>query len=1023
MLMGFDKFGMPEKPVLTLAYPQGNELGQIGSYMDFNFDPVFRSYSSISFKFPYSKEKEDLYNKTCNQMRIKTEELGEFIIASCEEENTGTEQYKQITANSSEVQMCRRKVNLLNGTYRFWGNSQSENDESLLGKLICDYLPTWTIGEISADLKNKWRTFDVPDATLYDFLMNEVSEAYECIFVFDTIGRKINAYTTEEAVHDSDIYVGYGNFLKSEKIEEISEEITTVMSCYGGEGVNIASVNPLGSVFLYNFDHFKPMMSESLSHHLDFWELTVRGKKEEYARYVTYIKENNRELIKLKADLRDLESMLAALEDVQAVRVANGQSKAETDTNIVEFDENNQITNAEELKYVVLMAAIHAIKGEKGSTEVIIKTPDSTGTLNNIAPTKATITHPDNTKEILEVEKNITSVKDAIAKLEQAILYVETEKRDINNLLKLEPAEATGLRDENGEGFTADDLLELDYFKFESTHQDENYIITDTMDFDRQQDMIQDFYDSCVSLMKNISAPTYNITADTINFLFVEKIAPYVLKTYDPNKPDTLKQLLGVKFHLEIAPDEWIDPVLLKFHVNFDNPSDFSMEFSNKYRLNSAIWTYADLIGDAVSSSGSMSFDYSSVKNWATHKDEMLDFINGNLDVSKNRLINSSENNDFLIDNTGIRGSSTAKSGGDTNKGIWITADTIAFTTDNWESARTAIGLIGDTGGYGVNAEVLIGKAIFGSNLMISNEANTMTMDNRGLIIQSNSGTISLIPNKNLEGENDNPGGISIINNQGTNVFQVNMDGELVLQSINAKSGKIGGFTITTERINNTDVAVLKSTESTSNPRIVLRSNGTATIGMMEVGKTSTTFNGNIYARNILYGEQIINGERVDFGTLDGGAITGNSITANEIKYATITANEIAGSTITTQELDLDGDYGVQKYFDGIYATSATVETLITNKGYITEADVGDLIAKRIKSGNFTIDEGKTLAWSTGCSLTSYVSVGKELVLTVSNTLKTTTVRCTNLYINNILVRKAASPGQVPSDGYVLYIE
>ena len=932
MLMGFDKFGMPEKPVLTLAYPQGRELGQIGNYIDFNFDPVFRSYSSISFKFPYSKGNADLYDKVCNQMRVKTEELGEFIITKCEEENTGAERYKQITADSAEIQMCRRKINLLNGTYRFWGDTQSDRDESILGKLICDYLPTWEIGKVSADLKNKWRTFDVPDATLYDFLMNEVSESYECIFVFDTIGRKINAYTIEEAVHDSDIYVGYGNFLKSEKIEEISEEITTVMSCYGGEGVNIASVNPLGSVFLYNFDHFKEMMSESLSHHLGIWERAIKENEGIYKEYVTQLKEKNKELINKKADLRDLESMLAALEDVQAVRVAHGETKDVTDTRTVVFDENNQIKEPEKLKYVVLVAAIHALKGESA--------PENSA--SSEVKVNIKIEHPDNSQEILDANNSISALEKEIEALEKDISDIELLKKDINNLLKLEPAEVTGLRDENGEGFTADDLLELDYFKFESTHQDENYIITDTMDFDRQQDMIQEFYDSCVSLMKNVSAPTYNITADTINFLFVEKIAPYILKRYDPNKPDTLKQLLGVKFHLEVAPDEWIDPVLLKFHVNFDNPSDFSMEFNNKYRLNSAIWTYADLIGDAVSSSGSMSFDYSSVKNWATHKDEMLDFINGNLDVSRNRLVNSSENNDFLIDNTGIRGSSTAKSGGDTNKGIWITADTIAFTTDNWESARTAIGLIGDTGDYGVNAELLIGKTILGSKLMIGTENNSISIDDNGINLVSDHSTISIkVKKETVEEDGKNvtyDAGISIYNKKKDKVFYTDTDGNVVLTgNITAKSGEIAGFTITTETRNGATVDVLKSTDSSGN--IVLRSDGTAKIGMLTIDKNSATFAGDIYANNIQYGGK--------YGTLNGDAITGSSITGSKIAEGEIGTNQIAGSAITTGKINsgavtynkLNSD--VVTEFNKIYANEAKVKNLIAENAIIQKLSIG----------------------------------------------------------------------------------
>lgn len=1013
MLMGFDKFGMPEKPVLTLAYPQGIELGQIGNYVDFNFDPVFRSYSSISFKFPYLDETSDLYEKACNQMRIKSAELGEFIITKCEEENTGAERYKQITADSAEVQMCRRKINLLNGTYRFWGTTDTEKDESLLGKLICDYLPTWEIEHVSSDLKNKYRTFDVPDATLYDFLMNEVSESYECIFVFDTIGKKINAYTVEEAVHDSDIYVGYGNFIKSEKIEEITDEITTVMSCYGGEGVNIASVNPLGSVFLYNFDHFKPMMSESLSYHLDKWETAIEDNKEQYAKYVTYIKENNRELIKLKADLKDLESMLAALEDVQAARVAHGESEHETDTSTVVFNKDNQISNADNLKYVILVAAIHAIKGERTGTPVTIQSPNSQGTPEDIKPTSVTIVHPDNSKEIKSVNKNIADIQIAISDLENAIADVEVEKKRINDSLRL----ATGTKI----GFTEADLLELDYFKFESTHQDENYIITDTMDFDRQQDMIQDFYDSCVALMKNVSAPTYNITADAINFLFVEKIASYIMKRYDPYKPETLKQLLGVKFHLEIAPDEWIEPVLLKFHVNFDDPSDFNMEFSNKYRLNSAIWTYADLIGDAVSSSGSMSFDYSSVKNWATHKDEMLDFINGNLDVSKNRLVNNSENNDFLIDNTGIRGSSTIKGGGDTNKGIWITSDTIAFTTDNWESARTAIGLIGNEGDYGVNAEVLIGKTILGNNMRIGTKDNTVTINNNGINLISDVSTISIKVTEETVTENGErtnyPAGISIYNAKKDRVFYTDTNGNIVLTgNITATGGEIAGFTISKDTT--TGVQMLKS----SNSKIVLKSDGTATLGDLEITNGKANFNGDIYADQI----HVRNNQYLDADVIGSGSITGS-----KLKDSTITATQIKGSTITDKELQ---DNAITT--DKIYAGSVTYSKLNADvvaefsKIYATEAYVDGLVADCIRTGS-TITG--TLKFTGGGQLYGIYENGTtgaitiDSILTATSVLSAPTVTATSrlnapsdFYFENHKIQ-ADNKNDLPGNAIVLY--
>ena len=248
---------MVERPVLTLCYPQGKELGQLGAYEELNYEIILNTYSTISFKYPkYGADKvpANLYDKVQNHMLIKAGDLGEFIINSCEETGDGVVKYLDITALSSEVQMVNRKINLLNGTYKFY--DLLDPKDTLLGTIV-KYLPTWKIGYVSSELITKYRTFDIPDSTLYEFLMNDVAKTYSCVFTFDTVNKFINAYTPEEFVKESDVYIGYGNFLKEEKISEVSDSMVTVLACYGGDGVNIASVNPLGTVFLYNFDHFR----------------------------------------------------------------------------------------------------------------------------------------------------------------------------------------------------------------------------------------------------------------------------------------------------------------------------------------------------------------------------------------------------------------------------------------------------------------------------------------------------------------------------------------------------------------------------------------------------------------------------------------------------------------------------------------------------------------------------------------------------------------------------------------------
>ena len=928
---------MAEKPVLTLSYPQGRELGQLGAYMELEMTISLNSYSTISFKYPFygaNKKESNLYANIQSQMQIKMGQYGNFIITSCEEENNGAERYLSIAADSAEVQLCRRKINLLNGTYKFYDDVNP--DDTLLGQ-ITRYVPAWHVGYVSADLMSKYRTFDVPDSTLYDFLMNDVAQTYECIFRFNTIDRTINAYTVSDFTKTSDIFIGYESFLKSSKVEEISDEITTVMSCYGGDGVNIASVNPLGSVFLYDFSHFKSMMSDSLRTAIDKWEQKIEQHRPSYSSLLAQIKDKKRMLIAAEADLKDAQTEKEAQEGVQSAKIAGGK--------VNDADYN---------------AVVQKIK---------------------------------------EAQTKIDACNQRIETLNGEIQALINQQKVINDALKLSTT---------GGIFTEEDLLELEDFKFESTHQDDNFIITDIMNVVEQQDMMEQLYAQCKTLMAQVAHPTYNITVDAANFLFTKKLVPYLENLYDPENPESLKQLLGVKFNLEIAQDEWIEPVLLKFTVNFDDPTKFSMEFSNRYRLNDSTWTYGDLVGEAVSSNGSISFDYSSIKDWSTKKNDLIDFANSSLDATRNKLVNNKDKPTFTVDGTGMRASSLQN-----QRGIWLTNDTLAFSDDNFETVKTAIGLIPLDNGrstYGVNAETLIGKAIFGSELTLANENNSMTFDGAGLTVENTTNLIKVSPGDGI---------LIKKKSDGSKLFYADTQGNL----------KLAGFEITKDYIRSTDSA----------HKIRLNSDGTAQIGMMTVGETSTNFEGNIYAKNIQYGGS--------YGTLSGGAISSGTLPGGALSDATIGSGKLNVGSLAQKGSTF------RNTFDSLYVDEARVKSLIANS-----INVDDLTFKTIhfaNGGTITGDEPyngyNVLTISGLLQTTGVISAGNGLTSEKwahiygalsaksfelydnskygigSNGVATfLTTKSTNLmlYKNSgwRTVQVAATAGKVPSNAKVLYI-
>ena len=71
----------------------------------------------------------------------------------------------------------------------------NENNQKLsLLHLVLEKAYGWKIGHVDSQLKTLSRQFEVDRESIYDFLINEVCEKFNCYIVFDTINNEINLY-------------------------------------------------------------------------------------------------------------------------------------------------------------------------------------------------------------------------------------------------------------------------------------------------------------------------------------------------------------------------------------------------------------------------------------------------------------------------------------------------------------------------------------------------------------------------------------------------------------------------------------------------------------------------------------------------------------------------------------------------------------------------------------------------------------------------------------------------------------
>ena len=119
-------------------------------------------------------------------------DVGVFAITSVKINSEGTRlENKEVTAQSYECLLSQKYLDtfIINmGTVesidgvRFYNIG---NPEKSLLHLVLEKCPDWTIGHVDVALQTMERSFEVTKQDVYSFMTTDISEAFECIFLFD----------------------------------------------------------------------------------------------------------------------------------------------------------------------------------------------------------------------------------------------------------------------------------------------------------------------------------------------------------------------------------------------------------------------------------------------------------------------------------------------------------------------------------------------------------------------------------------------------------------------------------------------------------------------------------------------------------------------------------------------------------------------------------------------------------------------------------------------------------------------
>lgn len=703
--MAVQSFNLPvdflnnlEKPIIYIAKKDKTFLGAVSIYDDLSLTFNLNAYQTASFKIyrDINGKKYEHYDDFQEDRLIMIQGISWYKIhVETNIEDTGIS--KSITANSLECTLCNKRLidfecntgEILYDDYVKTIFYDPANPKGSLLNRVLNVAPSWSVGHVDATLANKQRSFDEDDVDVYSFLTGDVSEAFNCLFIFDTFNMTVSAYDLDNYGDDTNIYVSMDNLAQS-MVETIDEN--SIITCYrvnGGDGIYINEVNPNSTNKIYNFEYYLPEMEESIQNKMKAYNEKYQSLKPQYEEIMKRLGDQIGVIQELETRLPDsldskdwtkyglhfLDSKVKSFKNIDEIYCAQGMNKPDS------FNYNLYQQNLEDLNNVT--AEYNKRKSEVDSAT--------------------------------DVYNSIIAERNAVQ-----------SQLDMNKW------------------FTKDEWKTLDSYVVEETYSNDNYITTDNTTDTERFDIERQLFDVAWKDLSKKCRPQYQYSSTLSNVLTIPQFKGF-LKYFQlgnfirmATDYDTVIKLRLISFTVDYNDTGKIDVTFsdaIRVHDIYEDASSIQAQANSaamSFQFNKDQYDKSVNQSNFVEEMRKYGLDVATVQiHNASNQSQVWDETGMTFRMWNN------ERNDFDPEQIKI-----------INNMMVFSDD--GFKTSKMAIGKIPIDKNGNTV-YAVNAEAILGKLFLGEYLTLQNNSGTYKFDDAGFIAKSGNNSVRIQPNQSGE--------------------------------------------------------------------------------------------------------------------------------------------------------------------------------------------------------------------------------------------------------------------------------